>query len=267
VAQVLSKRVASLAAHRARTQSTRVGLADLDASVVHIIKAVQPYTTTSSERLAALCASVDYIVEHEVPGVFVECGLWRGGGLLAVILRLQQLGVADRDVVGFDTFTGMTEPTVHDVDFKGNAASRRPRVVEAVSDAATRLFGRAWPTQAGVSRDEVLAVLTSTGYDASRIELVEGPVEATLPGHTPEALALLRLDTGWYASTRHELEHLYPRLVVGGVFMSNDYGHYQGARLAVDEHLRGHRILLQRIDYTGRLAIKQHDRADAGGPT
>ena len=87
-----------------------------------------------------------------------------------------------------------------------------------------------------------------------------GPVEDTLPAHAPETLALLRLDTDWYVSTRHELEHLYPRLVVGGVLIVDDYGHYQGARKAVDEYFEGHRVLLQRIDYTGRLAIKQQAR-------
>jgi O-methyltransferase len=212
--------------------------------------------------VAALCASVDYVLDHEIQGAFVECGLWRGGSLMAVVARLQQRGVRDRAIVGFDTFAGMTEPTAHDVDFRGKALGRRPRAVTALLDPLARLTGRDWPTQAGVSRGEVFARLASTGYDPARINLVEGPVEQTLPEHAPATIALLRLDTDWYASTRHELEHLYPRLALGGVLIINDYGHYQGARQAVDEYLHGHRILLQRIDYSARLAVKQQDRRE-----
>jgi O-methyltransferase len=70
---------------------------------------------------------------------------------------------------------------------------------------------------------------------------------------------LLRLDTDWYESTRHELEHLYPRLVSGGVIIIDDYGHWAGARKAVDEYLEKNRVrlLLNRIDYTLRAGVKE----------
>jgi hypothetical protein len=87
---------------------------------------------------------------------------------------------------------------------------------------------------------------------------VSGPVETTLPAQAPDRLALLRLDTDWYASTRHELEQLYPRLVREGVLIVDDYGHWEGAREAVDEYFaaNGPAPLLQRVDYTGRMAVK-----------
>ena len=83
-------------------------------------------------------------------------------------------------------------------------------------------------------------------------------VEDTLPAHAPPELALLRLDTDWYESTLHELEHLYPRLATGGVLIVDDYGHWDGARRAVEEHFdaTGGPILLSRIDYTGRIGVK-----------
>jgi O-methyltransferase len=252
----VSKQAASLLAQRARGESARVGMADLDASMRSIMDAARPYTVAPPERLAALCSSVDYVVQHKLPGAFVECGLWRGGSLYAVALRLCQLGVRDRELIGFDTFAGMTEPTEHDVDYTG-APAAQPPILETLSHAAARVFGSPGPAQPGTSREEVLALLTSSGYHAARIRLVEGPVEETLPEHAPDAVALLRLDIGWYEPTRHAVEHLYPRLCEGGVLLLNDYGHYQGARKAVDDHLAGHRILLQRIDYSGRLAVKQ----------
>jgi hypothetical protein len=62
----------------------------------------------------------------------------------------------------------------------------------------------------------------------------------------------------WYESTRHELLHLFPRLVPGGVLILDDYGHWEGARQAVDEYLAEHQIplLLCRLDYSGRIAVK-----------
>jgi hypothetical protein len=73
----------------------------------------------------------------------------------------------------------------------------------------------------------------------------------------PDQIALLRLDTDWYESTRAELDQLFPRLAAGGVLLVDDYGHWQGCRRAVDEYFRDHsiRMMLHRIDYTGRIGI------------
>ena len=83
-------------------------------------------------------------------------------------------------------------------------------------------------------------------------------VEDTIPAAAPEALALLRLDTDWYESTRHELVHLYPRIATGGVLIIDDYGHWEGARRAVDEYFASAAppVLLHRVDYTARMAVK-----------
>ena len=106
--------------------------------------------------------------------------------------------------------------------------------------------------------ESVRETVLSTGYPEEQVHIVRGPVEDTIPGKAPERLALLRLDTDWYESTYHELVHLYPRLSVGGVLIIDDYGHWEGARRAVDEYFAaaGSRPLLNRIDYTGRIAIK-----------
>jgi O-methyltransferase len=247
----VSDYLGSLTARRVRTLGSRVGLVDLDEPMRSIIRTAEPYTLTSGDRVAALCTSVDYIVDHGIPGAFVECGVWRGGSLMAILLRLRQRGISDRDVVGFDTFVGHTKPTREDVDYEGKAEGRIVKRLGKEIDITH--FDE-------VSRDQVFAVLASTGYPPERIHLVAGPVEDTLPSHAPETIALLRLDTDYYVSTRHELEHLYPRIPIGGVLIIDDYGHFKGARKAVDEYLKGHRILLQRVDYSCRLAIKQQER-------
>jgi hypothetical protein len=106
--------------------------------------------------------------------------------------------------------------------------------------------------------ESVRATLLETGYPAERIHVVKGRVEDTIPAQAPDGLALLRLDTDWYESTRHELDHLYPRLVDGGVLIIDDYGHWEGARRAVDEYFEtaAPPLLLGRIDYSGRIAVK-----------
>jgi hypothetical protein len=219
--------------------------ADYDDATVDTIRRVRRHTMTSPARLEALVRGVEHVVRAEVPGAIVECGVWRGGSMMAVALTLQRLGVTDRDLVLFDTFTGMTEPDDQDADSPYDGYSLK------------RMWQRrdGW---SGVSAEEVRAAMASTGYPMDRIRLVEGPVEETLPAASPDQIALLRLDTDWYASTRAEMEHLYPRLVSGGVLILDDYGHYAGARRAVDEALaaRGEHLLLQRIDYTGRIAIR-----------
>lgn len=224
--------------------------ADYDSDLKATIKRVRRYTLASARRIAALCDSVEYIARSKVPGAIVECGVWRGGSVMAAALTLIRCGEVERDLYLFDTFSGMPEPGAADVPspYDGYSPAHRWRRISG--------SGRQW---AGVPVDRVRAAVESTGYPRERIHLVPGMVEDTLPAEAPEQVALLRLDTDWYASTKHELEQLYPRLTPGGVLIVDDYGHYEGARRAVDEHFAatGERVLLNRIDYTGRVAVKQ----------
>jgi hypothetical protein len=97
-----------------------------------------------------------------------------------------------------------------------------------------------------------------TSYSSERIHFIKGLVEETVPNLAPPKIALLRLDTDWYASTKHELEHLYPRLAIGGVLIIDDYGYWQGSQKAVDEYFESIEFppYLSKIDYTGRLCVK-----------
>lgn len=115
--------------------------------------------------------------------------------------------------------------------------------------------GEAWDA---ASYEEVSVNMARTGYPSRRVHQIKGMVEDTIPGKAPESIAILRLDTDWYASTRHEMEHLFPRLSRGGVLIIDDYGHWAGSRQAVDEYFKEHGIhlLLGRTDYTGRMGVK-----------
>lgn len=224
---------------------------DLDEDDIALIRRVQPYTLTTPERIIALRDAVRYVVGIGVPGAFAECGVWRGGSVMTMTITLVELGVFDRDLYLYDTFTAMPPPGDEDVDLWG--VSQKELVARAEQT------GEVDPTYAFLPFEEVRRVVEATGYPPERLHWVAGMVEETIPAETPDELALLRLDTDWYASTRHELEHLYPRLRERGVLIIDDYGHYRGARKAVDEYLDqlGQPVLLHRLDYAARLLVKQ----------
>jgi O-methyltransferase len=187
--------------------------------------------------------AVQYVINNDIFGDIVECGVWKGGSMMAVALTLQALE-ARRHLHLFDTFEGMTAPTTVDRNIEGELA-------------ATTMVARQgiW---ARSPIEEVKDAMRSTGYDERLINYVKGPVEDTLPRHAPSSIALLRLDTDWYESTKHELCHLFPRLNAGGVLIIDDYGHWEGARKAVDEYIAENRLplLLHRIDYTARICVR-----------
>ena len=216
-----------------------------------ILERALPFTMTGPARLQALVDAVRHCVERDVPGDFAECGVWRGGSVLAMLLTLLDMGVTDRDVHLFDTFEGMTAPTEHDVSPLDPPATE---TWERARAGGERAWGELFAPEA-VNLAAVRRTVLDTGYPADRVHFVEGPVEETLPRHAPARLSLLRLDTDWYESTRAEMEHLYPRLARGGVLIVDDYGHWEGARRAVDEYFASSPLLLNRIDYTGRIAI------------
>ena len=223
-----------------------------DPQLAETIERVRPFTLTTAPRLLALRDSVRYVVRGGVEGAIVECGVWRGGSMMAAAIELLRLGDSARDLYLFDTFTGPPPETPEDTP--------PPYLSDSRLRALARRLSRAEPAvPAETPSSEVREAVASTGYPADRIKLVEGRVEETLPERAPERIALLRLDTDLYASTKHELEHLYPRLEPGGVLIVDDYGHFPGARAAVDEYFEetGQRVLLTRIDYTACVAVKQ----------
>jgi O-methyltransferase len=232
------------------TYHLKTGMGDVEPDFFAFYERCCGYTMTSWERLYNLHAVVRHIVRTKVPGDFVECGVWRGGSMMMVALTLLALGCTDRRLLLFDTFEGLPKPDeALDVDIWGNRGIdgwHPHRKTDQSSD---------W---AYASLAEVQANMESTGYPMNQVFFVKGMVEETLPVKAPDTIAVLRLDTDWYSSTRHELEHLYPRLTRNGILILDDYGHFKGARKATDEYIGTLDMppLLTRVDYAGRIAIK-----------
>ena len=208
-----------------------------------IFEQVKPFTMTSLERVVSLIHAVDFIVRRGIPGGIVECGVWKGGSMMAIALMLQRLGVTDRDLYLFDTFEGMPQPADNDTEW--DHQNWRKNQKDGYNEwCLARL-------------DEVKQNVASTGYPMQRVHFVKGMVEDTIPAEAPEAIALLRLDTDWYESTKHELDHLYPRLSRHGMLIVDDY-FLAGCTRAVDEYFGQQEtpMFLSRIDYTGRIGMK-----------
>ncbi len=218
---------------------------------LQIIQGIRPYTMTSPARIWALVNAMQYISANQIEGDICECGVWRGGSVMAAALKLK----AARDFRTlwlYDTFAGMPEPIELD---KASATG-----VPAHAEWTMYRRGSAASDWCFASLDDVRRNLESTGYPMERVRFVAGKVEETLsvPANLPDAIALLRLDTDWYESTKAELEALYDRLLPGGVLIIDDYGYWAGQRRAVDEFFasRPRKIFLVRIDSIGRVGVK-----------
>lgn len=210
----------------------------------------KPYTMTSVERMYGLYTSVSYVLSKGLKGDFVECGVWRGGSAMLIAKMLINRNITDRKIYLYDTFEGMSAPTNLDVAYNGQDASLL--LEESVDNKEQSVWCLA-------DLADVKKNLQSTGFPELNLVYVKGKVEDTLPSNLPNGkIALLRLDTDWYESTKHELNVLFPLLVKDGVLIIDDYGHWQGCRKAVDEYFEQiqAQVLMQRIDYTGRLIVK-----------
>lgn len=223
-------------------------LEDVSPDVLRVVKRARPFTMTSLERLAALCEAVRYAALNKIPGAFVECGVWKGGSSMAAAMSYLGMGKTDIDMFLFDTFEGMPEPG--EKDFLASSGELA-RDLLAASKSADGV-------KAYAPIEEVRRNLESTGYPAEHLHFIKGMVEETIPASAPNEISVLRLDTDWYISTKHEMGHLFPRLANNGVLIIDDYGYWGGARAAVDEYFAENDVkpLLNRIDSTGRICIK-----------
>lgn len=225
-----------------------VELTDSDKEIFEYVRNNR-LSTTSDERLYATIMACRYVADREIGGDFVECGVWRGGNsIIAASVFLQRK--CSRKVWLFDTFAGMTAPTAFDVNFRGEAA-------EAKFKASARSDHNDW---CYAPIEEVSGYFKTAGLLSDNVTFIKGDVAKTLANsaNLPSKIAVLRLDTDWYESTRAELEVLYPLLSPGGILMIDDYGHWGGARKAVDDYFAERpRPFFQYIDHTGRIAVKQ----------
>ena len=243
--------VAGRAGLSVRRQEYDLRLVEADARA--IVAQVVPFTMTDPLAVVGLLDAIDHLHVTEVDGAFVECGVWRGGSAMAAALRLLA-GGDRRDLWLYDTYQGMTDPTDADVRARDGLSAEE----HFAGARAARPSSRSDWFWAEASLDDVRTNLATTGYPQERLRFVQGPVEDTIPERAPDRIALLRLDTDWYESTKHELVHLFPRLQSGGILIVDDYHYWRGSRKAVDEYFRerGMTPLFSRIGTNGAVIAK-----------
>jgi hypothetical protein len=207
-------------------------------NILDFIKIVKPYTMTSEERITALYNTLEYIRINNIPGDIVECGVWKGGNILGCI-EYMNFYKMDKEVWLYDTFNGMTGTTDIDVDMNG-------------------VPGELWKGLCNSPLFEVQSIMNQSSYNKDKLHYVVGDILETLDNisNIPKSISLLRLDTDWYASTKKEMEILYPILSQNGVLIVDDYGHWKGAKKAIDEYFINQNINIENIDYTGIKIIK-----------
>jgi hypothetical protein len=242
--------------HRAEIEDYAIRDIDQDTTFIDFFEKTKSYTMTTKEVMFSTYQAARYVAQRGIKGDVVECGVWRGGSSLLAALTIRKfeskkssqfrwLKNPQRKFWMYDTFEGMTKPTFRDVDVEGITATHymdnfAPEGKWCYSDKV-----------------DVESLFYSHGFGVADYYLVKGDVKETLKTEKPRSISLLRLDTDWYESTMAELEILYPLLSVGGVLIIDDYGHWKGAREAVDEFFgRNPSILLHRVSYAVRVGIK-----------
>lgn len=225
---------------------------ELDEFDLDLVRYIQKkeFTMVSLERLINTIKACKYVCENNIPGDFVECGVWRGGNGILAQKIFQKFGVKKK-VWMYDTFSGMTEPSTVDVNIYTGKKALEKYIQKQRSSYNEWSFS---------PLEEVKNNCTESSLDLASFEFIQGDVCETLKvsSNLPEKIAVLRLDTDWYESTRAELENLYPNVSNGGVLIIDDYGSWDGSRKAVDEYFSkaAYKPLFNVVDLDARSAVK-----------
>ena len=223
-----------------------VELSDEDYQLINLIK---KYSMTTEIRMYNLLQSLRQIKYKNIPGDYVECGVWKGGNIMLIKKFLENENIENKKIYAFDTFEGMPDPDKNDFDLAKNVSASA--LLNNDKDKTSNLWGFC-------SLEDVKKNLTKNLKDTHNIYFIKGRVEETLnvKENIPEKISLLRLDTDWYSSTKKELEVLYEKVSPGGVIIIDDYGHWGGAKKAVDEFFKDKYVWMHYVDYACRLIIK-----------
>jgi hypothetical protein len=202
-------------------------------------------TQLNYERVIHNINSVEHVIHNNIDGDIVEIGVWRGGSILSMILTLEELGITDRTIRLYDTFSGMTEPTDIDIFYNGKSALEFTQERYKTNDISVMNYVPIEEVQNNIS--------SNSSYPSENITYHKGDIIHT--DYIPEKISLLRLDTDWYESTKFELDNFYDRVSTGGVIIIDDYNCWKGAKKATDEFINERNLRINLIDCTGGAVL------------
>lgn len=191
-------------------------------------------TMIGLKRIDSLENCMENIIKNNIPGDFIETGVWRGGAVIFMKAFLKSHGVTDRKIWVADSFKGLPEP-----DEKKYSADRGDR---------HHTFD-----ELRITREVVINNFKKYNLWDDSIHILEGWFKDTLPMAPIEKLSLIRLDGDMYESTLDGLVNLYPKLSKGGYLIIDDWGAVPGCRKAVLDYRQEHGINdeIINIDWTG----------------
>ena len=224
-------------------------LAEIEESDFNFLKKINKFTMSTPANHWTIIQSLQHIKKNNIEGDLVECGVYKGGNIILFDYLLEKYQLSKK-IFAYDTFEGMSEPSDIYIHIKNNLPSQTKKNYEKNNIV--------W---CYASLDEVKNNIKKFNLQfENKFKFIKGDVLKTLKvkDNLPEKISLLRLDTDFYESTKIELEVLFPRLVKNGILIIDDYGHWKGAKKAVDEYfnLKENFKWLHRIDYASRLLIK-----------
>lgn len=158
------------------------------------------------------------VIEREIPGDFIEAGIWRGGVVAVWAALLKSQPGHGRKVYGADSFEGI--PPAKPDQYPADSAHTGCDGMEILNDN---------------SKARVEGYLSRLGLLSEDLVLVEGWFNETLANIETEKFAVIRADGDTYESTIQILENLYPKLSDGGYIIIDDYFSWAGCRSAVEE--------------------------------
>lgn len=201
-------------------------LNSVDQDIVSSIK-VNELSMVPDEGLFATLLSCKYVIRNNIPGDFVECGVWRGGCSIIAASTFKSNNT-HKSIFLYDTFKGMTKPSQDDYAINSGELAENQYSQNQKSTHNDWSFA---------SLNDVKRNFKKFGLLDEKIHFIEGDVLLSLRNEAliPDLISVLRLDTDWYESTKIELEVLYPRLSIGGVLIIDDYGYWSGSKKAADE--------------------------------
>ena len=177
---------------------------DQDEKFLKIYNKCEKLGMNTKERMYALYKSVQYIINSKIDGDFVECGVWKGSNPMLIAYTLLEFGVTNRKIYLYDTFEGMSEPTKEDV----LVSNKNVHAIDKWKKEQKEDYNK-WVY---ASLNEVKRNVFLTKYPKKNFIFVKGKVEETIPKIISSKIAILRLDTDFYESTKHELINLFTLL-------------------------------------------------------
>jgi len=207
---------------------------DLKNRVEGRIWPVRSYTMVGLKRLDNIQSCIESVVANNIPGDFIETGVWRGGSTIFMRAVLKAYGILDRRVWVADSFEGLPKPN----------AELYPADLGDMHHTVKEL---------AIPLDQVQAHFQKFGLLDEQVRFLKGWFRDTLPTAPIAKLAVLRLDGDLYESTMDALVHLYPKLSIGGYVIVDDYGAIDACRKAIDDFRQTHGIEeeMHWIDWTG----------------